>query len=212
LAIWRIVDDTEGSGSEVSFEFVRQPTTNFLRHICFSPNNQLLAWAEGFIKSYAPVTVRVWDLMNSRELPAPSSQLFSSVESLAFFPDSRRLAFFNEDRIVEVWDVIDRQKKFLLLGEEREKIGGGTYNNHLSLSPHGRWLAADSISGRAVNLWDTQSRKLLLSLPEQQDSTIPGLAWSPDNNLLAVARSDGMLAIWNLESIRSQLGQFGLDW
>ncbi|MHC4507780.1 MAG: protein kinase domain-containing protein [Planctomycetota bacterium] len=212
LAIWHLVDDTEGSGGDLSFEFVRQLTTNFLRHVCFSPNNQLLAWAEGLNKNYGPVTVHVWDLINSRELPAPPSRLFSSVESLAFFPDSRRLAFFNEDRIVEVWDVVDRQKEFLLLGEEREKIAGGTYNNHLSLSPHGRWLAADSISGRAVNLWDTQSRKLLLSLPEQQDSTIPGLAWSPDNNLLAVARSDGMLAIWNLESIRSQLGQLRLDW
>ncbi|MHC4806549.1 MAG: protein kinase domain-containing protein, partial [Planctomycetota bacterium] len=211
LAIWRIVDDTEGSGSEVSFEFVRQPTTNFLRHVCFSPDSKLFAWAEGSTKGAGPVTVHVWDLINSRELPAPPSRLFSSVESLVFFPDSRRLAFFNEDRIVEVWDVIKRQKKFLLLGEEREKIAGGTYNNHLSLSPHGRWLAADSISGRAVNLWDTQSRKFLLSLPEQQDSTIPGLAWSPDNNLLAVARSDGMLAIWNLESIRSQLGQLRLD-
>jgi WD40 repeat protein/tRNA A-37 threonylcarbamoyl transferase component Bud32 len=212
LVIWHIVDETEGSGNEVSFEFVRQPTTNYLRHVCFSPDNKLLAWAEGSNKRRGPVTVHVWDLIYSRELPAPQSRLFSSIESLAFFPDSRRLAFFNEDRIVEVWDVIDRQKKFLLLGEEREKIAEGTYNSHLSLSPNGRWLAADSISGRAVNLWDTQSRKLLLSLPEQQDSTIPCMAWSPDNNLLAVARSDGMLAIWNLESIRLQLGQLGLDW
>jgi WD40 repeat protein len=133
------------------------------------------------------------------------------VENLTFFPDNKHLAFFNEDRIIEVWDIISQQKKFLLLEGEQRDVTGGTYNNHLKLSPNGRWLAGDSVSGKAMNIWDTHSQKLLLSLPEQ-NSTIHGSAWSPGSNLLAVGRSDGAIAIWNLESIRSQLSNLGLDW
>jgi len=211
LAIWRLVNGTDGSDRNVSFELVGQPTTNYLRHVCFSPDNRLLAWAEGFIKSEGTVTIHIWDLIHSQELPAPSSRLFSSVESLAFFPDSRRLVFINEDRIIEVWDVIDQRKDFYLIDEESQDIDEGSYNRHLSLSPNGRWLATDSISGSAMNVWDTYNHKLLFSLPEQ-DSTIHGSAWSPDSSLLAIGRSDGELAIWNLESIRSQLAKLHLDW
>ena len=179
------MDNPKSSRGEVSLELIGQPTTNLLRHVCFSPNSRLLAWAEGRTKKEGPVTVHVWDLIQSRELPAPSSRLFSSVESLAFFPDSRRLTFFNEGRIIEIWDVIDRQKESLLLGEEGQDIAGGTYNSVLSLSPNGCWLATDSIPGRAVNVWHTQSQKLLLSLPEQ-DSSVHRLAWSPDSIKLIV--------------------------
>ncbi len=208
LALWRLEYEAEDRNGDISFEFIRQlSTTNFTRHVCFSPNSQLLAWAEGFRNS----TVHIWDVPNRREMPGPQSRVFSSAESLAFFPDSRHLVFFSEDRTIEIWDVIERQRKFVLPGAERQETAEGTYNKHLSLSPNGRWFAADSFSGRAVNIWDTQDRRLLLSLPEQ-DSAVHRIAWNPDSNLLAVGRSDGVLVIWNLESVRDQLGQLGFDW
>jgi WD40 repeat protein len=203
--IWRLAP---ASDDNVSFEFERQlSTTAFTRHIRFSPDSRLLAWAEGFSRS----RVHVLDIVRAKELPAPTSQVFSSIESLAFLPDSRHLIFFNEDRTVEVWDVIEQNRDMILPAEPKDEPGGGTYNNHLGLSPDGRWFAASSFSGRAVNLWDMHSRELMLSLPEQ-DSTAISLAWSPDNNLLAVGRSDGTLSIWSLTSIRSQLRQLSLDW
>jgi len=85
-----------------------------------------------------------------------------------------------------------------------ERLGG-----HVALSKDGRWFAAES--GRSVTVWDTQSRKLLLKLPEEP-GTIWSLAWSPDGKLLAVGTSVGGPVIWNISKIRSQLAQLGLDW
>jgi WD40 repeat protein len=82
---------------------------------------------------------------------------------------------------------------------------------HIGLSPDGRWLAASSVSGRGVNIWDTGTGKRLVALPEETGS-VWCLAWSLDGRRLAVSRSNGHLAVWNLPSIRKQLADLGVGW
>ncbi len=77
------------------------------------------------------------------------------------------------------------------------------------MSMDGSWLA--SCHGSMVSIWDTQSRKCLLVLPEEQ-STIWIMAWSPDQKQLAVGSADGGLVLWNLPKIKAQLDQIGLGW
>ena len=77
------------------------------------------------------------------------------------------------------------------------------------MSNDGCWLAAES--GRAVTVWDTRSKKLLLGFPEESGA-VWSLAWSPNRDLLAVGTSGGGPVIWNIPNIRAQLAELGLDW
>jgi WD40 repeat protein len=80
---------------------------------------------------------------------------------------------------------------------------------HVALSKDGHWLAVES--GLAVTVWDTQSKKLLLRLPEG-GGAVWSLAWSPNRDLLAVGTSVGGPVIWYIPKIRAQLAELGLDW
>jgi WD40 repeat protein len=54
-----------------------------------------------------------------------------------------------------------------------------------------------------------ETREEILALtPEESD--IWGLAWSPNGTRLAVGLSDGGLAVWDLDQVRSRLAEFGL--
>src|SRR5262249_17996284 len=89
-------------------------------------------------------------------------------------------------------------------GNEAEVSGYGG----IALSADGSWFACGN---QAVTIWDTKSQKLLLTLPEER-STVWALAWSPNQELLAVSSSDGGPVIWNMPKIRARLSELGLDW
>jgi len=52
------------------------------------------------------------------------------------------------------------------------------------------------------------SGRVLYSLPESTGS-VWWLAWSPDGMRLAVSRSNGEIAIWNLPEVESVLNRLG---
>jgi WD40 repeat protein len=88
---------------------------------------------------------------------------------------------------------------------------GGSYAMHIGLSPDGHWLATSSVTGRGVNIWDTASGQLVVPLPEEKH-VVWCLAWNPDGRHLAVSRSNGALAVWDLASVRRQLSELGMEW
>ena len=61
-----------------------------------------------------------------------------------------------------------------------------------------------------MDLWDLQTGRLLYSLPDEE-GTLWWLAWSPDSQRLAVSRSNGDIAIWNLKEVERVLAKLGLD-
>jgi WD40 repeat protein len=60
-------------------------------------------------------------------------------------------------------------------------------------------------------VWDTQTQKLLLVIPQER-SPIQSLAWSPDKKILVLGFFDGSSALWNIPQVRVQLAELGLDW
>ena len=87
----------------------------------------------------------------------------------------------------------------------------GTYSCKVDLSPDGRWLAVSSLTGRGINIWDLEAEELHLMLPEESGA-IWHLTWASDSVRLTAACSNGVIVTWNLDHVRRQLGELGLDW
>jgi hypothetical protein len=143
-------------------------------------------------------------LKKRQEIPFPGPRQLDGWLNLAFYPDSKRMAFVSQKRRVEIWDILAGERAFTI-GEPGQVAG-----HHLALTSDGRWLAVDNANS-AATLWDAISGKPLIRLPDER-SAIWGLAWSPDRQRLAVGLSDGGVVIWKLPEIRAQLARIGLDW
>ena len=80
---------------------------------------------------------------------------------------------------------------------------------NVTVSPDGSMVALSSESAAGVNVWDTKTGQLLYALPEQ-NGTVWWISWSPDSGRLAVSRSNGDIAIWNLEEAKQLLSSLEL--
>ena len=80
------------------------------------------------------------------------------------------MVFVTTERWAEVWDTEtgDRVRAFDVAGPGDKS--SGSYACKVALSPDGRWLAVSSVSGRAINIWDLETGKLLLALPEEANA------------------------------------------
>jgi WD40 repeat protein len=81
-----------------------------------------------------------------------------------------------------------------------------TYANFI-FAPDGEtvWISNDA---RSAALYRVRDLKILLPLPVD---TLP-LAISPDARYLAVSVESRRLQLWDLEEVRKQLRDLGLDW
>jgi YD repeat-containing protein len=93
--------------------------------------------------------------------------------------------------------------------DSKSDRGAATAAN-LCLSPDDTKLAMASRSGLGVDIWDPKTGRLGYSLPDG-DGTVYWLAWNPDGQRLAVSRSNGDIAIWNLKDIQQVLTKIGLN-
>jgi WD40 repeat protein len=175
-------------------------------NLTFSPDGELLAWVSQF---NAPL--HLWDVTNKQPYPFPPLLVWYSPLSVAFYQDSRHVAFISHARVPEVWDVVTRQKVYPAGPDDVQGARERQLSAVIALSPDDAWLAVSPRSLGAITVWDMQRGQLLLALPEER-SEVQNLAWSPNRELLAASYSDGSLALWNIPRIRAQLAEIGLDW
>jgi WD40 repeat protein/tRNA A-37 threonylcarbamoyl transferase component Bud32 len=180
-----------------------RPAQTFANSPCFSPDSKLLAWAGDWQIRLAE-GISVWDLAAGQKRSWPAT-VFPFL-ALSFLPDSKQLVMVNwNEGKIEIRDAMDGQvtasfgKRGLIHGQ----------SIHTALSPDGAWLAVGG--DKAVTVWDINKHELLLALPEER-GTVWSLAWSPNNDLLAVGSSTGSLVIWNLPRIKTEFSRIGLGW
>ena len=106
--------------------------------------------------------------------------------SIAFSPDSRRLAIGGDDTIlrkatVKIWDVENRQVVLTLLGHK-------DYIQCIAFSPDGRMLASGGLD-KTVRLSDVVTGNVLHVL-KGHTGDVSSLAFSPDGRTLASADSE----------------------
>ncbi len=104
----------------------------------------------------------------------------SWINSLAWAPNSKTIAVGSQDQVVRLWDTSTRQITRKLTGF------GGTVVK-VVWSPNSQYLATGSSEvGDTIRIWDTQNNNLVFHDSSIHDSYITGLAWSQDNQNLAV--------------------------
>lgn len=137
-----------------------------------------------------PGAVRVWNYLTGQEifkLPKPG-------RVLALSPDGSTLAFGQQERGVELWNVAS--------GELRQPLTTTNAVRSLVYSPDGKHLAA-IIRARPPLLFD-------LSSPDRarvvagHDMEVWGADFSPDGTVLATTSSDQTLRLWNAATLESQ--------
>jgi WD40 repeat protein/serine/threonine protein kinase/tetratricopeptide (TPR) repeat protein len=106
--------------------------------------------------------------------------------SVAFHPDSRRIAVADWNRKIHVWDVVDGRKLHTLQGHSARV-------NEVAFSPDGSQLASASWDN-TVRLWDVASGQEIKRL--QGHNGVNSVAFSPDGRYLASAGGDKVVLLW----------------
>jgi WD40 repeat protein len=162
----------------------------------FAPDSRSLAYWSG--------DLWVWDFEKSPQPRVVAPAIEFVEECLSFTPDGHTLLAMSNHVIVAV-DVASGKQVLRHDPNDVEPDSAG-----LSLSPDGSKLAVNSATRSALNIRDPKSGKLLYALPAE-----PGwrlwFVWSPDSRRIAVARDNGNIAIWDIETVDQILAQLGLN-
>jgi WD40 repeat protein len=104
------------------------------------------------------------------------------VHLVAFSPDGKTIASCGGDRVVLIWDAAT--------GKILHRLVGHTNSiNGLAFSGDGKMLASSSRMNGQIILWDPLRGTRIRELPSK--FTVPWVAFSPDNKLLAVVSERG---------------------
>jgi WD40 repeat protein len=152
--------------------------------VTFSPNGALLA-------ASTHGRTQLWDVLAGRKLCSRASALQGHrnwIRSVAFSPDSTRLASASDDNLVILWDTTTSQALRTLRGHT-EAVWG------IAFSPDGSRLASASQDG-TVKLWDTATGQELRTLKGQLKE-VRSVAFSPDGTQLVAAGTHGTVILWD---------------
>jgi WD40 repeat protein/serine/threonine protein kinase len=108
------------------------------------------------------------------------------ISSVAWSPDSRRLAVRSGENRIVVWDVATQKEAFSVRDHLIQGLGGW--------SADGRYLLS---RGQTVaQVWDATAGQEWLDFRGHADR-VTGLAWSPDGKRLASASQDRTVKVWD---------------
>jgi WD40 repeat protein len=168
----------------------------WVRGLAFSADGKLLASANGTISTYASAPaaseIKVWEVRTGKELHTLLGHT-ASIDSLAFHPDSRRLASAGQDRTVVLWDAMTGSRLLTLKDFERPVSA-------VAFSPDGRHLAAGGAAadGRGeATIWDLQTGMRVRRLTGHAGG-VSYVAYRADGRWLATASIDETVKVWDV--------------
>jgi WD40 repeat protein len=157
--------------------------TGEVHGIAYSPDGARIATSGG------DTTVRVWDAATGRERLVYRGHT-ALVWSVTFSPDGRQAASCGYDRLIRIWDAGTGADIAELKGHAGAVI-------RVAFSRDGTRLASAGWDegGRTVKLWDTATRKPVLSLPLD---VYDGVALNADGSRLAAGGRTGLFRVWDM--------------
>jgi len=162
--------------------------------LVFTPDRRMV------VSASVDRTIKVWDATSGRILNTLTGHR-GPVSSIAFSPDGRLFASGSADTTIEIWDFKNR-RGLRNLGRHTWAI------RSLAASSDGTIVASGNANDM-IELWDLSTGRVVRSLDGHIPEGSPGgpfyyevhaLAFSPDGNILASARGDKTIKLWELAS------------
>lgn len=113
------------------------------------------------------------------------------VQSVAFAPESRRMATASDDGVVRVWQVTDGRLMFDLFAHEGSVSA-------VTFSPDGRFLASGDVFGK-ICVWDAGTGRLIRTI-DALTALVMALAFSPDGKTLVSGGADRAVRLWSVRT------------
>lgn len=156
--------------------------------VTFSPDGALLATGSD------DRTLRLWEVAAMRRRAASPCRTVltghqAGIYVTVFSSDSTRLFSGGAEPVIRIWDVTTGEPLHTLTGHQREV-------NTLTLSPTGQVLATGEADTSIVYLWDLTPQPRARYVRLGYRHWINAIAFHPELPLLAGARADGHIDLW----------------
>lgn len=137
-------------------------------------------------------TIRIWDALTAQELQ--KFEASSSIHSVDFCIDDKRVAGCGEDRTIYIVDVDNGKLLQSLKGHESNILS-------VKFSPDGENVASGGGADRSVRIWNLKefAQSLDNNLISHQEQ-IEKYAFSPCEEYLVTASRDGSVGLWNTQN------------
>lgn len=182
--------------------------------IGLSPDGNLLAAAVCREKDESDqcvvADIELWDL-TAGTITHTLSGHQGEIMGVAFSPDGTWLASGSIDRTVRLWEVATGELLFVLegnnirVGEGGVSVACGQEVMAVAFSPDGKWLAAGNLHGD-LYVWNVEALRAapkgtlsttVNALNSASATVIYDVDFSPDSTILAAARMDGAVHLWD---------------
>jgi WD40 repeat protein len=156
-------------------------------------------------------TISYWEVNSGKELRVLKGHT-NLVFCLALSADGRSLASGGYDHTVKLWDVATGKEIRTFADKNMTDVSEQV--RAISLSSDGKWLASSEVgftsSGnqfqyvyKRVKVWNVKTGEQVFAV-DQPGFEISGVAFTPDNKLLAGAGPEGIIKLWNVKSGREE--------
>jgi WD40 repeat protein len=155
-------------------------------------------------------TLRIWNVVGGEQTLMLTNevtdcqvfmagQLACGIESIAWSPDGRQIAFGGDNRALQVWDLTSGQVRTIGYHPNAD------YVDSVAWSPDGRKIASTGGVGGTIRVWDLADTQSPYVLDPEAVYAVYGIAWSPDGQYLAATGSSspdihkGLIWIWSIQ-------------
>ncbi|KAF4613913.1 hypothetical protein D9613_008176 [Agrocybe pediades] len=190
VRIWNV---SASNNSNIALPFQCYPD-----QVAWSPDGTKIASGQSGAED-GKYVVAVWSAQNGEAAIEPI-YYSSSIESIAFSPDSSRISAVTLSKDVVSWDSMTGE----IVGEPFRQLSSSV--DSIAYSPDGSIIATAFLFKKIVTIWDCSRGKMIGKPLDHNDMRVRSVAFTPDGNKLVSGVEDGSLYVWNVHTGQTVLG------